>query len=286
MSRQIQTISVNGSAVNIFQIKEQDYISLTDMIKSFGGETILLNWLRNRNTLEFIGIWEQLNNPNFKPLEFDRFKKEAGLNSFSLSPRKWIDATNAIGMISKAGRYGGGTFAHKDIAFEFGSWLSPEFKLYLIKEYQRLKEDAFEARARMESSPHARKSELPDSDGCDKRNAHSAGNYAAAIGDYLFFGNGIIERSFVRENDARMEKDESGKRGNDARSGYDSSIGYSFQSRINQFRFYPRQHSAKRTITETKCNCHHTNEIIADGSIHTNPFMIFKPLEFEGFKIF
>ncbi len=141
MSKQIQTISVNGSSVNIFKINEQDYISLSDMIRSFGDENLIYNWLRNRNTLEFIGIWEQINNPDFKPVEFDRFKQQVGLNTFKLTPKKWIEATNAIGIISKAGRYGGGTFAHKDIAFEFGSWLSPEFKLYLIKEYQRLKED-------------------------------------------------------------------------------------------------------------------------------------------------
>jgi hypothetical protein len=102
--------------------------------------------LRNRNTIEFLGIWEQLYNPSFKPLEFERFKSEAGLNTFALSPKKWIDATNAIGLLSKSGRYGGGTFAHKDIAFEFGSWLSPEFKLYLIKEFQRLKEDEYRAK--------------------------------------------------------------------------------------------------------------------------------------------
>ena len=93
------------------------------------------------NTLEFIGVWEQVHNPNFKGIEFETFRNQAGLNSFSLTPRKWIEATNAIGFQSRAGRYGGGTFAHKDIAFEFGSWLSPEFKLYLIKEFQRLKED-------------------------------------------------------------------------------------------------------------------------------------------------
>lgn len=97
--------------------------------------------MRNRNTLEFIGIWEQLHNPDFKGLEFETFRNQAGLNSFSLTPRKWIEATGAIGFQSKAGRYGGGTYAHKDIAFEFGSWLSPEFKLYLIKEFQRLKDD-------------------------------------------------------------------------------------------------------------------------------------------------
>jgi KilA-N domain len=111
------------------------------MVKGFGDDTMIYSWMRNRNTLEFIGIWEELNNPDFKGNEFVTFKTQAGLNSFNLTPRKWIEATNAIGITSKAGRYGGGTFAHKDIAFEFGSWLSPEFKLYLIKEFQRLKDD-------------------------------------------------------------------------------------------------------------------------------------------------
>lgn len=110
------------------------------MVKRFGDETVLYGWLRNRNTLEFLGIWEQLYNPDFNPLEFERFRSEAGLNSFSLSPSKWVQATGAIGIYAKAGR-GGGTYAHRDIAFEFGSWLSPEFKLYLIKEFQRLKDD-------------------------------------------------------------------------------------------------------------------------------------------------
>jgi len=136
-----RTINVKGTEITIIIHYENDYISLTDMIKSFGDDTIIYNWLRNRNTIELLGIWEQIYNPNFKPIEFDRFKTLAGLNSFTLSPKKWIETTNAIGIISKAGRYGGGTFAHRDIAFEFGTWLSPEFKLYLIKEFQRLKED-------------------------------------------------------------------------------------------------------------------------------------------------
>lgn len=95
--------------------------------------------MRNRNTVEFLGIWERLHNPDFKGIEFETFKKQAGMNSFSLTPKKWVDATCAIGILSKAGRYGGGTYAHIDIAYEFGSWLSAEFKLYLIKEFQRLK---------------------------------------------------------------------------------------------------------------------------------------------------
>ena len=135
------TISVLGSPINVLSHQEEDFISLTDMTRKFGDDSLIYSWMRNRNTLEFLGIWEQMHNPDFKGGEFETFKKEAGLNSFHLTPRKWIDATRAIGVQSRAGRYGGGTYAHKDLAFEFGSWLSPEFKLYLIKEFQRLKED-------------------------------------------------------------------------------------------------------------------------------------------------
>ena len=135
------TINVQGTAITVLSQREEDFISLTDMTRKFGDDALIYSWMRNRNTLEFLGIWEQMHNPVFKGGEFETFKKQAGLNSFHLTPRKWIDATQAIGIQSRAGRYGGGTFAHKDIAFEFGSWLSPEFKLYLIKEFQRLKED-------------------------------------------------------------------------------------------------------------------------------------------------
>ena len=135
------TINVQGTAITILSKEADDFICLTDMAKKFGGDDLIHNWMRNRNTLEYIGIWEQIHNPDFKGVEFDTFKKEAGLNSFRLTPKKWVEATNAIGIQSRAGRYGGGTYAHKDLAFEFGSWLSPEFKLYLIKEFQRLKDD-------------------------------------------------------------------------------------------------------------------------------------------------
>lgn len=136
-----KVIVVRQIPISVIEVNSQDYISLTDMVRSFGDENILYRWMRNRNTVEFIGIWEQLHNPDFKSTEFDTFKKEAGLNSFTLTPRKWIEKTQAIGFVSKAGRYNSGTYAHKDIAFEFGSWLSPEFKLYLIKEFQRLKDE-------------------------------------------------------------------------------------------------------------------------------------------------
>ncbi len=134
-------INVKGTEVSIFSRNEDDYISLTDIAKyknSKRTDQIIQNWIRNRNTIEFIGLWETLNNENFKPVEFEGFRKDAGLNSFVLTPKQWIKRTNAIGIISKPGRYGG-TFAHKDIALEFASWISFEFKLYLIKEFQRLK---------------------------------------------------------------------------------------------------------------------------------------------------
>ena len=134
-------INVKGVEVTIATRHEQDYISLTDMVRNFdGGSALIEQWLKNKDTVLFLGVWEQLNNPGFNSLEFEGIRNEAGRNSFFLSAKKWIEATDAIGVHAKAGRYGG-TYAHKDIAFEFGSWLSPEFKLYLIKEFQRLKDE-------------------------------------------------------------------------------------------------------------------------------------------------
>lgn len=136
-------IKVLENEITVLKIEDEDYICITDIAKykdNILANDIIKNWLRNRNTIEFLGIWEQLNNPDFKPVEFDGFRREAGLNSFVLTPKKWIDTTQAIGIISKSGRYGG-TFAHKDIAFEFASWVSVEFKLYFIKEFQRLKDE-------------------------------------------------------------------------------------------------------------------------------------------------
>jgi hypothetical protein len=135
-------LNVNELEIVLYKQDEEEYISLTDMAKFRDSERtnyIIQNWMRTRNTIEFLGLWEELRNPTFKSIEFDAFKNEAGSNSFTLTPKKWIEATNSIGIISKSGRYGG-TYAHKDIAFEFASWLSPTFKLYLITEYQRLKE--------------------------------------------------------------------------------------------------------------------------------------------------
>lgn len=136
-------ITVRGTEIAVIRRGDEDYISLTDIAKSRNPDhpdDLIRNWLRNRNTLELLGIWEQLHNASFNPVEFDGIKKQAGLNSFTLTPKQWIEKTAAIGIESRAGRYGG-TYAHTDVAFEFASWVSVEFKLYLIKEFQRLKED-------------------------------------------------------------------------------------------------------------------------------------------------
>lgn len=134
-------INVRGTEITVIQQEAEDFISLTDMVRNFdGGPALIEQWLKNKDTVLFLGVWEQLNNPDFKTPEFEGIRNEAGRNSFYLSAKKWMEKTRARGLIAKAGRYGG-TFAHRDIAFEFGSWLSPEFKLYLIKEFQRLKED-------------------------------------------------------------------------------------------------------------------------------------------------
>ena len=133
-------LKVQNTDVSIISYNENDYISITDIAKhkSDNPTAVIGNWMRNRNTIEYLGVWESLYNPLFKPAEFEGFKKDAGLNAFTMSPQKWINATGAIGIISKSGRYGG-TYAHKDIAFKFASWISVEFELYIVKEFQRLK---------------------------------------------------------------------------------------------------------------------------------------------------
>lgn len=137
----VSKINVEGSEISIISIDNRDYISLTDMVRNVeNGVALIEKWLRNKNTIEFLGIWEEIYNANFNSTEFEGIKNEAGFNRFILSVKQWVNKTNSIGIIAKAGRYGG-TYAHKDIAFEFASWVSPYFKLYLIKEFERLKEE-------------------------------------------------------------------------------------------------------------------------------------------------
>ena len=143
MAKKVTNIEVKDTSVRTMKHEGEDYVCITDIArqKNAGDPNgVIANWMRNRNTIEFLGIWEQLFNPTFNPLEFEGFRKEAGLNAFTMSPQKWIEATHAHGLISMAGRYGG-TYARTDIAFEFASWISVEFKLYLVKEFQRLKEE-------------------------------------------------------------------------------------------------------------------------------------------------
>ena len=137
----VSKINVEGSEISIIAIDDKDYISLTDMVRNIeNGLALIEKWLRNKNTIEFLGIWEEMYNHDFNSLEFEGIKNEAGLNRFVLSVKQWVEKTNSIGIVAKAGRYGG-TYAHKDIAFEFASWVSPYFKLYLIKEFERIKEE-------------------------------------------------------------------------------------------------------------------------------------------------
>ena len=134
-----ETIKVQEIEISLVRLGTEDYISLTDMVRDVEGDQLIKNWLRNKNTLEFLAAWEKLYNPNFNLVEFDQIRLEAGTNRFLMSVKQWVSRTGGIGIISKTGRHGSGTYAHKDIAFEFGMWISPEFKLLLIKEYQLLK---------------------------------------------------------------------------------------------------------------------------------------------------
>ena len=136
----MQKIQVNGNEITISQINNEDFICITDMLKAKDGEFFISDWLRNRNTLEYIGTWEKVYNPNFNFDEFNLIANRSGLNSFKISVKEFVERTNAISIVAKAGRYGG-TYAHKDIAFEFAMWISPEFKIYIVKEFQRLKAD-------------------------------------------------------------------------------------------------------------------------------------------------
>lgn len=133
-------IDVIGTEIRVLTIDKDDFISLTDMLKAKDGDFFISDWLRNRNTVEFLGTWERVHNPNFNYGEFATIKSQAGLNSYKISVKEWVEKTNALGIRATTGRYGG-TYAHKDIAFEFGMWISAEFKIYLIKEFQRLKEE-------------------------------------------------------------------------------------------------------------------------------------------------
>ena len=193
-------IRVMGDVVN-----EDAYISLTDIAKYKNPDNafiVVANWMRNHSTISFLGLWEQIHNPNFKPIEFDRFKAESGDNAFTLTPQQWIKATDAIGIVSKSGRYGG-TYAHTDIAFEFASWISPEFKLYIIKDYQRLKKDEAD---RLAIGWDVKRELSKINYRCSKRIFDNAHIISAGNGIYIRFRSGYSKYGFVWKNSSTVEK--------------------------------------------------------------------------------
>ena len=205
-------IDANGTEIRVMGdvVNEDAYISLTDIAKYKNPDNafiVVANWMRNHSTISFLGLWEQIHNPNFKPIEFDRFKAESGDNAFTLTPQQWIKATDAIGIVSKSGRYGG-TYAHTDIAFEFASWISPEFKLYIIKDYQRLKKDEADRLAInwMGCEERTFKNKLSYPYRCSKRIFDNSHIISAGNGIYIRFRSGYFKYGFVWKNSSTMEK--------------------------------------------------------------------------------
>ena len=201
-------IDANGTEIRVMGdvVNEDAYISLTDIAKYKNPDNafiVVANWMRNHSTISFLGLWEQIHNPNFKPIEFDRFKAESGDNAFTLTPQQWIKATDAIGIVSKSGRYGG-TYAHTDIAFEFASWISPEFKLYIIKDYQRLKKDEASDWMGCKKGTFKNKLSYP----YRRSKGISDNTYIIPAGDgiYICFRSGYFEYGFVWKNSGAMEK--------------------------------------------------------------------------------
>ena len=208
----VAKIRVLSTEITIQTRQEEDYISLTDIARYKDAERtdyIIANWLRNRNTIEFLGIWERLNNPGFNPIEFDGIRKQAGLNSFILTAKRWIEATGAIGLISRTGRYGG-TYAHKDIAFEFASWVSVEFKLYLIKEFQRLK-DVERKQLGWDIRAQSDQDQLPDSYRRHQRKPYPAGTHCATDKFDLCLGSGCPEHGLIRYDRQGVARQSSGR---------------------------------------------------------------------------
>ena len=197
-------IEVHGTAVAVLSGNDGDYISLTDMLQAKDGEFFISDWLRNRNTVEFLGIWESVFNPGFNYGEFAIIKSQAGLNSYKISVKEWVEKTNAIGLKATPGRYGG-TFAHNDIAFEFGMWISPEFKIYLVKEFRRLKADENRRLSLgVESQPHAVEAELPHPYRRGEGAPDSGGSHGGTSGHHLRDRGGFAERRALWPHRAAM----------------------------------------------------------------------------------
>jgi len=230
-------IDVQGNEIRIISRQNEDYISLTDIAKYRNKQepfAIINNWMRNRSTIEFLGLWETLSNAAFKPLEFERFRNEAGSNYFVLSPQRWIETTHAVGLVSKSGRYGG-TFAHQDIAFEFASWISPQFKLYLIKEFQRLKN---EERKQLGWDRTDRAPDQPD----------------------LCLGGRCPEHGSLRQDGQTVAWQPSGPQGQHLGSRERLAARLPVQSGESQCPVHPGEHAAGRTPGQTQPDRHQPDE--------------------------
>ena len=192
-------IKVQNTEVTVITYNDKDYISLTDMVRNMeNGPALIEKWLRNKNTVEFLGIWEEMYNPDFNSPEFEGIKNEAGLNRLILSVKQWVEKTNSKGIIAKAGRYGG-TYAHKDIAFEFATWVSPQFKLYLLKEFQRLKEEE-QAQLGWSGETGTVKDQLPHTYRCHQAEPDTGGSHPRTGRRHLCGRGGRAQRGHVRDD--------------------------------------------------------------------------------------
>jgi hypothetical protein len=261
-----EKIEVLSREVRLAGVNEQDYLCLTDIARYKDPERtdyLIFNWLRNRNTIEFLGLWEQINNPGFNPIEFDGIKKQAGLNSFILTAKQWIERTGAIGIQSKAGRYGG-TYAHSDIAFEFASWISVEFKLYLIKEFQRLKETERQTLGWDIRRNLAKINYRIHTDRCHSDSPDSARAQQGADERHLCQRGGRAEHGPVRQDGSVLAGRESGREGQHSRSGNRCSARLSFEPRKPQRAVYLARDGAARATWRTQSDCD-SADATADG---------------------
>lgn len=260
-----KTIKVKGQTITLFSVKQTDYISLTDMARYRDSERtnyIIQNWMRTRSAIEFCGLWEQLNNPAFKSIEFDAFKNESGLNSFTLTPQKWIESTNAIGIISKSGRYGG-TFAYRDIAFEFATWISAEFKFYFIKEFQRLKDDEND-RLKLEWNLQRTLAKINYHIHTDaiKENLIPAQLTSEQISFVYASEADLLNVALFGKTALQWRTANPDIAGEYTRHGHPRTTGGVIEHGKHKCRTYQAGNTAKRTVAAAQCYCYYPDEVV------------------------
>lgn len=250
------TITVKGTEIQILRQEQEDFISLTDMLKAKDGDFFISDWLRNRNTVEFLGIWETVHNPNFNYGEFAIIRSQAGLNNYKISVKEWVEKTSAIGIKATAGRYGG-TYAHKDIAFEFGMWISAEFKIYLIKEFQRLKEQELKQLG-WDIRRNLAKINYRIHTDAIKENLIPPELTARQI-NLIYAGSGRAEYGSVRQNREGMARQPSRREGQYSRLREHVAACLPFQFGKSQCALHSRKNAASRTAAQVESDRHPTN---------------------------